>query len=98
MDLCGLKPQVRRHIPGPSVGIPWTVVEPGKRVGSASGAEGRRFPKQAPPWLASQERYEAFLKLIAMDLGAERISATSIDVEHLDEDRRKDLRPRSRRC
>ncbi|MDT5354404.1 MAG: hypothetical protein QOJ56_2936 [Mycobacterium sp.] len=33
MDLCGLKPQVRRHIPGPSVRIPWTAVDPGKRVG-----------------------------------------------------------------
>ena len=43
MDLCGLKPQVRQHVPGPSVGIPWTAVDPGKRVGSASGAEGRRF-------------------------------------------------------
>jgi len=49
------------------------------------------IPKQAPPWFASQEQYEAFLKLIAMDLGAQCITATSIDVEHLDEDRRKDL-------
>jgi hypothetical protein len=55
-----------------------------------NGGEGP-VPKQAPPWFASQEQYEAFLKLIAMDLGAECISATSIDVEHLDEDRRKDL-------
>ena len=43
MDLCGLKSQVRQHVPAPSVGIPWTAVDPGKRVGSASGAEGRRF-------------------------------------------------------
>lgn len=48
-------------------------------------------PKQAPPWFASQEHYEAFLKLTAMDLGAQCITATSIDVEHLDEVRRKDL-------
>jgi hypothetical protein len=48
-------------------------------------------PKQAPPWFASQEQYEAFLKLTAMDLGAQCITATSVDVEHLDEDRRKDL-------
>jgi hypothetical protein len=27
MDLCGL-PQVWRHVPGPSVGTPWTVVDP----------------------------------------------------------------------
>jgi hypothetical protein len=52
---------------------------------------GGPVPKQAPPWFASQEQYEAFLKLIAMDLGAECISATSIDVEQLDEDRRKDF-------
>jgi hypothetical protein len=43
MDLCGLKPQVRQHVPSSSLGIPWTAVDPGKRVGSASGAEGRRF-------------------------------------------------------
>jgi hypothetical protein len=48
-------------------------------------------PKQAPPWFASQEQYEAFLRLIAMDLGAQCITAWSIDVEHLDEGRRKDL-------
>ena len=49
------------------------------------------IPKQAPPWFASQEQYEAFLKLTAMDLGAQCITATSIAVEHLDEDRRKDV-------
>ncbi|BBY07102.1 hypothetical protein [Mycobacterium noviomagense] len=48
-------------------------------------------PKQAPPWFASQEQYEAFLKLVAMDLGAQCITATSIDVEHLDEARRKEI-------
>ena len=52
---------------------------------------GGSVPKQAPPWFASQEQYEAFLKLTAMDLGAQCITATSIDVEHLDEGRRKDL-------
>jgi hypothetical protein len=40
IDLCGLKSQVKQHVPAPSVGIPWTAVDPGKRVGSASGAEG----------------------------------------------------------
>jgi hypothetical protein len=49
------------------------------------------IPKKAPPWFPSQAAYEAFLKLIAMDLGAQCMTATSIDVEHLDEDRRKDL-------
>lgn len=49
------------------------------------------IPKQAPPWFPSQAAYEAFLKLVAMDLGAECITAMSIDVEHFDEDRRKDL-------
>jgi hypothetical protein len=43
MDLSDLKPQVRQHVPTPSLGIPRTVVDPGKRVGSASGAEGRRI-------------------------------------------------------
>ena len=41
--LSGLKSQVRQHVPGPSVGTPWTAADPGKRTKSASGAEGRRF-------------------------------------------------------
>jgi hypothetical protein len=52
---------------------------------------GGSVPKQAPPWFPSQAAYEAFLKLVAMDLGPQSITATSIDVEHLDEDNRKDL-------
>jgi hypothetical protein len=47
--------------------------------------------KKAPPWFASQEEYEAFLKLTAKDLGPTCINATSIDVEHLDQERRKEI-------
>lgn len=49
------------------------------------------IPKKAPPWFASQKQYEAYLKLFAMDLGPQCITATSIEVEHLDEARRKAL-------
>jgi hypothetical protein len=37
------------------------------------------------------ERYEAFLNTAAKDMGAQCITATSIDVEHLEEDARRDL-------
>jgi hypothetical protein len=43
MDLGNMKPQVPQHIPGPSLGIPWTAVDPGKRVGSDYGSEGWGF-------------------------------------------------------
>jgi hypothetical protein len=36
MDLCGLKSQVRPYVSALSTGIPWTAVDPGKRVGSVS--------------------------------------------------------------
>ena len=49
------------------------------------------IPKKAPPWFASQEQYETFLELMAIDLGAQSITATSINVEHLDDSRRKAL-------
>ncbi|OBL09764.1 hypothetical protein A5646_11155 [Mycobacterium sp. 1245499.0] len=49
------------------------------------------IPKEAPPWFASQEQYESFLKLFAMDLGPQCITATSIGVEHFDEAGRKAL-------
>lgn len=49
------------------------------------------LPQQAPSWFASQDQYEAFLKTVAMDLGAQCITATSIAVEHLDEQSRKQL-------
>lgn len=40
---------------------------------------------------ASQEEYEAFQKLVAMDVGAQCITATGIGVAHLDEDSRKQI-------
>lgn len=52
-------------------------------------AGGSMPPKKAPPWFVSQEQYESFLKMFTMDVGAQCITATSIDVEHLDEDSRK---------
>ncbi len=48
-------------------------------------------PKQRPPWFKSEEQYQAFLKTTAMDLGPQCITATSVDVEHLDEEQRKDV-------
>ena len=32
MGVCGLKPQVRQHVPRPGVGIPRMAVDPGERV------------------------------------------------------------------
>ncbi|MEX3738526.1 hypothetical protein [Mycolicibacterium porcinum] len=49
------------------------------------------IPRERPAWFDSDEQYEAFLKLTAQDLGAQCITATSIDVEHLDEQGRKGL-------
>lgn len=46
------------------------------------------IPREAPPWFASQEQYEAILERYAMDLGPSCITATGIDVEHLDENAR----------
>jgi hypothetical protein len=48
-------------------------------------------PRKAPPWFASQKQYEDFLKLTARDLGPTCLTATSIEVEHLDEERRKEI-------
>lgn len=48
-------------------------------------------PQKAPPWFASQEQYEAFLELVAKDLGASSITAAGIELEHLDEGRRKEI-------
>ncbi len=55
---------------------------------------GRRpagIPQQRPPWFSSDEQYEAFLQTTAHDLGPQCITAISIDVEHLDEQRRNEL-------
>lgn len=48
-------------------------------------------PRQRPSWFSTDEEYAAFLKLMARDLGSQCITATSIDIEHLDESRRKAL-------
>lgn len=44
-----------------------------------------------PAWFSSDEQYAAFQQLMARDLGPQCITATSIDVEHVDEQRRKAL-------
>ena len=49
------------------------------------------IPKQAPPWFASQDEYEAILKLFATDRGAQCITATSVEAPHLDEASRKEI-------
>lgn len=49
------------------------------------------IPRQRPPWFSSDVQYEAFLNMTARDLGPQCITATSIDVEHLDEPGRKAL-------
>src|SRR5688500_4537725 len=43
------------------------------------------IPRQRPPWFSSDAQYEAFLQMTARDLGPQCMTATSIDVEHLDE-------------
>jgi hypothetical protein len=48
-------------------------------------------PKKRPPWFESDEQYEAFLNTVAADLGPQCITATSIGVEHLEEDDRRNL-------
>jgi hypothetical protein len=61
------------------------------RRGVVGGGAPPGVPRPRPPWFSSDEQYEEFLKRTAHDLGAQSITATSIDVEHLDEDHRKEL-------
>lgn len=64
-----------------------------KKRGRAKGPAVNLPPgvPKRPPWFASDEQYEAFLKTFAKDLGPQSITATSIDVEHLGEDARRNL-------
>jgi hypothetical protein len=48
-------------------------------------------PRERPAWFDSDEQYEAFLKSTADEIGPQCITASSIDVEHLDEDARRAL-------
>jgi hypothetical protein len=65
------------------------------RVSTRNGVIGdglaAGIPRQRPSWFSSDEQYEAFLKTTRQDLGPPCITATSIDVEHLSEERRKEL-------
>lgn len=59
-------------------------------AGAGAGLPGG-IPRQRPPWFSSDEQYEAFLKTMTHDLGPQCITASNIDVEHLDEQRRNEL-------
>lgn len=59
--------------------------------GVVGGATPAGIPRQRPSWFSSDAQYEAFQKLMARDLGPQCITATSIDIEHLDESHRKAL-------
>jgi hypothetical protein len=61
------------------------------RRGVVGGGAPPGVPRPRPPWFSSDQQYEEFLNRTAHDLGAQSITATSIDVEHLDEDHRKEL-------
>lgn len=62
-----------------------------RKRATGSGANLPPGVPQRPPWFASDEQYEAFLKTYAKDLGPQCITATSIGVEHLDEVGRRNL-------
>jgi hypothetical protein len=59
--------------------------------GIVGGGVPAGIPRQRPPWFSSDAQYEAFLQMTARDLGPQCITATSIDVAHLDEPARKEL-------
>ena len=67
------------------------MVDGGHNLQSFLAGVGSAAPKQAPSWFASQEQYETFQKLVAMDVGSQCITATGIGVAHLDEDSRKQI-------
>lgn len=59
--------------------------------GTVTGAMPSAIPRQRPEWFSTDEQYESFLERTAHDLGPQCITAMSIDVEHLDEQHRKDV-------
>lgn len=65
-----------------------------RRTGALEGS-GRELPsgdsQHRPAWFSSDEQYESFLKMTEHDIGPQCITATSINVEHLNEQHRKQL-------
>lgn len=59
--------------------------------GIVGGGVPAGIPEQRPPWFSSDAQHEAFLQLMARDLGPQCITAASIDVDHLDEQGRREL-------
>lgn len=82
-----------RTRPVPQIGVP-VVERPRLRMLARDGAGGTRsggVPRQRPAWFSSDEQYEAFLNTTRRDLGPQCITAISIGIEHLDEQRRQEL-------
>ncbi len=67
------------------------VERPRLRMLARDGGTRSGVPRQRPAWFSSDEQSEAFLKTTHHDLGPQCITATSIDLEHLDEQGRKEL-------
>lgn len=61
------------------------------RLFNVDGRLAAGIPRQRPAWFSSDEQYEAFLKSTADEFGPQCITATSISVEPLDEEDRKEL-------
>src|SRR6476659_6775659 len=79
---------------GPQIGVR-VFDRPRLRMLNSDGIVGgglpSGIPRQRPPWFSSDAQYEAFLQMTARDLGPQCITATSVNVEHLDEPRRKEV-------
>lgn len=61
------------------------------RLFNVDGRSAAGIPRQRPAWFSSDEQYEAFLKSTADELGPQCITATSVKIEPLDENDRKEL-------
>jgi hypothetical protein len=59
--------------------------------GVVGGGVPAAIAQQTSPWFSSDAQYEAFLQNTASELGPQCITATSIEVDHLDELHRKEM-------